>query len=123
MSGERTGAAGIEPIAQLRPTGGVAFPAKMHLAAKQESRYAGGIFHATLLDNFLKPARVVLVARDLEFMQRHPWPRHRDGSHMRMRGGAVRAGQRPEEIQLHLWLTVHAGLDPGVIGKGSQRPQ
>jgi len=87
----------------------------VHLAAEQESRHRGRLL-AELPGHDLIQADMVGMAGQFQFMQAQPGPLARERLDMRMRVDAVRAGQRPEEIELDLGLATGAGGDPDIVG-------
>ncbi|MFP5410917.1 MAG: hypothetical protein ACLGG6_08070 [Gammaproteobacteria bacterium] len=68
-------------------------------------------------------ARVFRMAGEFQAVQADPWPLRRDGLDEGPCFEAVRAGERPEEIQVHDRLAVRARLDPGGAGVGTRYEQ
>ena len=111
----RARAAIVEALADHCAGGGIVCPADMHLAAEQQGR-DGHRFLAQLLRHGFIKTDILRTAGELQRVQFHPRSLLRNGLDIGMRFGAMRTGQRPEEIQLHLGLPVGAGFDPVIVG-------
>ena len=61
------------------------------------------------------------MAAEFQGVQLHPGARLGQRLDVGVRLGAVRAGERPEKIQLHLGLAIRTGLEPDIVCMTSVR--